>query len=583
MSRRPVENAPGTLRGMPEAPHREGLAVSNNGQTALELRYDIDGEEFRVVVDDAEFSIGRSPNCSLTLSDDSVSRRHARITTTAEGWTIHDLESKNGIKVNTYRSEQQRLRDGDRIDVGGVRLYVRIAAPRPTAIANVVFEADVDKRHHTEIIDVAHLDSLLSPGMPDPSDSSPLIAVANEFDESEPGLRLFSDAAEALISCETLDETLDRILQLVFDNLPAERGVICLYDEETRTTTPQVMRTRAGSSDEPIRISSHIANDVITRKASLLVNDPLRDERFGGAESVIMLNIRSAMCAPLYRQGRVVGFVYVDRQNAQDPFTTAHLHALSTLGILSAIAVEQSLLRDGLRREQDIRTRLTRYSSPAVVDRIIADTNQSATMATDEADVTVVFADLTGFTSMAEALAPAETVRVLNQVFERLTEGDLRVRGHARQVPRRRHDGVLRRAAAAARPRAARRGRFGANAGAARRAQLVLARPSDPDAHRHQLGRGRGRRHRLPAAQGLHRDRRRREHGQPSRIVGRPARRGRDRRRNLGARARTIRLRAARARPAQGQAPDRPALQGTRADRNLRHYAPRSFEPEEPP
>jgi len=420
MNRRP--QAPGTLSEPPPQRVGERTALPGDAPTSLELRYDVDGEEIRVAVSGSDFLIGRSPGCSLTLSDESVSRRHARIAPGPDGWTILDLGSKNGIKVNTYRTEQQRLRDGDRVDVGGVRLYVRIAAPRPTAAANVVFEADADSRHHTEMLDVARLDSLLAPAMPDPNDSSPLIAVSNAFDDSEPGLRLFTEAAEALISCDSLDETLDRILQLVFDNLPAERGVICLYDEETGQTTPQVMRTSAGSSDDPIRISSHIANDVVSRKASLLVNDPLRDERFGGAESVIMLNIRSAMCAPLYREGRVVGFVYVDRQNAQDPFTTVHLHALSALGILSAIAVEQASLRDGLRREQGIRARLTRYSSPAVVDRIIADANESATMATDEADVTVVFADLKGFTSMAEALQPAETVRVLNQVFERLTE-----------------------------------------------------------------------------------------------------------------------------------------------------------------
>jgi adenylate cyclase len=419
---RPRKAALGTLAQAAVGPQSEGISLHSDALIALELRYDEDGDEVRVEVTGENFLIGRGPSCSLILTDESVSRRHAQISWSAKGWTISDLGSKNGIKVNTYRAVQQLLHDGDRIDVAGVRLYVRMAAQGQTARANVVFETD-DTRRHTEVFDVARLDSLLgTPESPKLGESSPLIAVSNDFDDAEPGLRLFSDAAESLISCDSLDETLERILELVFDNLPAERGVICLYDEENEETSPQVMRTREGSSHEPIRISSHIANDVITRKQSLLVNDPLRDERFGGAESVIMLNIRSAMCAPLYRRGRVIGFVYVDRQSTQDPFTTTHLHALSTLGILSAVAVEQASLRDGLRREQDIRTRLARYSSPAVVDRIVSDSSESATMSTEEADVTVVFADLTGFTTMAETLEPGETVRVLNQVFERMTE-----------------------------------------------------------------------------------------------------------------------------------------------------------------
>jgi adenylate cyclase len=394
----------------------------------LQLRYELDGEEFQVLVDNKDFLIGRAPSCSLVLADESVSRRHARITCDGANWTLSDLSSKNGIKVNTYRAAQQRLRDGDRIDLGAVRLYVGLTASRVPVPADVVFEASEDRGRRTEIIDVAQLDSLLASrdvaGGISQLRASPLDSDGSSDinEEAASGLRLFGDAAEALISCDSLDETLDRIMELVFRNFPVERGVICFYDEETNTTVPQVMRTLAGKGGEPIRISSAIANDVIQRKQSLLVNDPLLDERFGGAESVIALNIRSAMCAPLYREGRVNGFIYVDCQSVDDGFSSAHLEALSALGILSAVAVEQTSLRDHLRSEQEMRARLSRYSSPAVVDRILDGSSEAGGMATDEADVTVVFADLCGFTSMAEALRPAETVRMLNQVFERLTE-----------------------------------------------------------------------------------------------------------------------------------------------------------------
>jgi adenylate cyclase len=199
--------------------------------------------------------------------------------------------------------------------------------------------------------------------------------------------------------------------------------VICLYDAESDVTTPKVMRTAEGIPDEPIAISSNIANDVIRRRQSLLVQDTRLDERFGGADSVILMNIRSAMCAPLYRQGNVVGFVYVDRQSAQRPFSATDLHALSTLALLSAVAVEKAALRDGLRREKEVRSHLARYSSPAVVDRIVEQSEVAARgMSADECEVTVLFADLTEFTAMAESMKPAQVVQMLNSVFERLTE-----------------------------------------------------------------------------------------------------------------------------------------------------------------
>ena len=135
-----------------------------------------------------------------------------------------------------------------------------------------------------------------------------------------------------------------------------------------------------------------------------------------------MMDIHSAMCAPLLREGNVSGYIYVDRQSSAHPFDMEQLQALSTLALLAAIAVEQASLRDDVRREQERRGRLARYSSPAVVERILeAPGSATSLMVADEGEISVVFADLTGFTTMAERLPPSEVVLILNQVFERLT------------------------------------------------------------------------------------------------------------------------------------------------------------------
>ncbi|MFT5443583.1 MAG: adenylate cyclase, partial [Myxococcota bacterium] len=234
-------------------------------------------------------------------------------------------------------------------------------------------------------------------------------------------LRLVSDAAETLLSCESLDQTFDHILALVFNSLPVERGVICLYDESEDRIEPKVMRNLEGRPDDQIIISSQIARSSINEKRAILVQDAHADQQFGGADSVIMLDIRSAMCAPLYRDGRVIGVIYVDRTSPREHFEKEHLQALSALAILSAVAVEQSILRDNIVREKEIRARLSRYCSPAVVDRITS-TEEAVQreMVSDEGEVSVLFADLTDFTAMAENLRPREVILVLNQIFERL-------------------------------------------------------------------------------------------------------------------------------------------------------------------
>jgi adenylate cyclase len=386
------------------------------------------------ILGDRSVTLGRSPECDLVLNHESVSRAHARFTREGDSWMIVDLDSKNGVRVNTYRIEEQKLRDGDRIDLGTARLYVEIGPDVPQATqANVVWGVDDAPSLHTEVLEMSGLSELraVDPGTSDSAEPSggPSLSESLQLfgDASAPEagklLRLVSDATETLISCDSLDQTLDRILALVFSNLPAERGLICLYDEATDETTPKVMRTLDGVPEEPIHISSNIARNVLERKQALLVKDSQMDERFGSAESVIMMQIHSAMCAPLYRDGRVAGFIYVDRQSTSEPFDTPHLHSLSALAMLSAVAVETASLRDNIRHEQEMRARLARYSSPTVVERILqAPGSAERGMVADEHEVTVLFADLTGFTGMAEDMRAADVIRILNRVFERLTE-----------------------------------------------------------------------------------------------------------------------------------------------------------------
>jgi adenylate cyclase len=425
----------------------EALDNAAESGPVCRLRYRSQGEEREVVVGETPLLIGRAQDCDLMLQHESVSRHHARITPSDHGWTITDLDSKNGIKVNTFHTARQRLNDGDRIDLGSMRLLVSIGPGSFTSPPRVVFEDSQEPRLQTESIDMGQLDSLLSQRDAASEPTRTALAPVEEDGAEEPlsglvpgrrsntrqsgsvwaehlgPLRLFSEASVVLLAGASLDETLEQILALVFNNLPAQRGVICLHDEQTGVSEPKVMRTREGGADDPIVISTHIANDVIEHKQSLLVRDAPRDDRYGGADSIIRLKIRTAMCAPLVHDGRVAGFIYVDRQRPDRPFEIEHLQALSTIAVLSAVAVEQATLRDRIRREQESRARLSRYSSPAVVERIVQATGMAELgMVADEGEVSVLFADLTGFTSMAERMAPAEVVQVLNQVFERFTE-----------------------------------------------------------------------------------------------------------------------------------------------------------------
>ena len=73
----------------------------------------------RLVVASEGAVIGRSRDCDVVLDDAGISRRHAHIRPTAQGWTIEDLRSTNGVLLNGERLRgSQPLQIGDRIELG---------------------------------------------------------------------------------------------------------------------------------------------------------------------------------------------------------------------------------------------------------------------------------------------------------------------------------------------------------------------------------------------------------------------------------------------------------------------------------
>lgn len=112
-----------------EPPRATSPPVLDEGRTRIArpaqliLEEPLDGvEDFRV---EPLTSIGRTPQNQIQLDHLSVSRRHAKIALTDEGYVLEDLGSENGIFVNGDRLERRVLQDGDRILIGTVSMVFR--------------------------------------------------------------------------------------------------------------------------------------------------------------------------------------------------------------------------------------------------------------------------------------------------------------------------------------------------------------------------------------------------------------------------------------------------------------------------
>jgi hypothetical protein len=81
----------------------------------------------RLVVPAAGAVLGRSRECDVVLDDNGISRRHAEIRPTAGGWSIGDLGSTNGLRVNGRRVQGQApVQAGDRIEMGSTAIVFEL-------------------------------------------------------------------------------------------------------------------------------------------------------------------------------------------------------------------------------------------------------------------------------------------------------------------------------------------------------------------------------------------------------------------------------------------------------------------------
>ncbi len=72
-------------------------------------------------------TLGRSRDCDIVLDDSSISRRHAEIRPDGGGWTVADLGSTNGVRVNGRTvSGAAALRAGDRVELGSTEIVFEL-------------------------------------------------------------------------------------------------------------------------------------------------------------------------------------------------------------------------------------------------------------------------------------------------------------------------------------------------------------------------------------------------------------------------------------------------------------------------
>lgn len=306
----------------------------------------------RFEIRDKSLALGRDGSNPIRLHDNEVSRRHAELRHTPQGYRLVDLGSANGTFVNGDPIDQAPLRSGDQVQLGQTVMIFSegsLASEREmTRRVDLLSAASsADRSAIVRSIPVGDGSRMLR--APEATGEWLKVRLAN--------LAVMYQATQAISHIVDPDELLPRVLQLVFESIGADRGAILLVDDNDELAPKSVRWRGTEDPDDRVEISRTIVEFVRRQGQGVITSDATSDKRFGPAESIVGSGIREAICVPIQGRHTTLGVLYADtltrsevdleagrRKPPASRFTQEHLMLMVAIGHQAGLAIENTRL-----------------------------------------------------------------------------------------------------------------------------------------------------------------------------------------------------------------------------------------------
>jgi HD-GYP domain-containing protein (c-di-GMP phosphodiesterase class II) len=280
---------------------------------------------------------GRLGTLEIVLDDGSVSRRHAEVRRTENGWWVRDLDSTNGTYVNGVRltNGERQLHARDIVQFGKVAMMVELSEP-PAG----------DPSAPSDLIQVeAATSSSWEEGF------ERLLADRNHSPRAGEQLLALLRAGHHLVTTESEEELLHRILQDAVSVLDAQRGAIVLADNPEGALRLRALANGRNESPGRFHFSKKIANRCFGRGESILCSSVEEDLELKGQQSIAEGTMASVLCVLLRTPRKRLGVLHLDRSYWQKAFTVDDLHLADALAAHVSAGIECAAL---LRKQRDL-------------------------------------------------------------------------------------------------------------------------------------------------------------------------------------------------------------------------------------
>ncbi len=405
-----------------------------------------DGQIFNFPISKDTVRIGRSNDNNLILADNTVSRYHTEIQKRKNDYILADLGSYNGTRLNGKSIQKVFLKHDDKIQIGSSKLtFLLNGNSLDQAEDSVVLTTERDTGEDgQQIVRSSPLErhgqsqELLVPeGKNEEKRGKSDFALKKERFNSQEYLAelarnnkvlfVLYEISRHLNQIHDFNELLRKIMDLILMVIDADYGFLVLAGgSDGDNLIPVVVKhkTEHGKSKREIKASRTLIDKVINGKVALLTSNAMTDSRLDGAKSVMIQQIRSAICVPLWREDKIIGVIQLDSVRIDNQFNQDDLELLKAIGSQAAMVIEQSALNERIREEERMRNRLERFHSPQVIEMILKGGEETIDdiMESKELIATILFADIVGFTRLSETMPPREINIILNRYFSRMTD-----------------------------------------------------------------------------------------------------------------------------------------------------------------
>jgi sigma-B regulation protein RsbU (phosphoserine phosphatase) len=435
------------------------------------------GKPLNHLLSEESLIVGRGAGAGLSLADPFLSRQHSRFFRRGDRVFVEDLGSRNGTLVNGVAvSAPTEIAPGDVIEISGSIITVADSASpaaaaampgpaMPLAAAGLRRSEGAEPGLRRSEDAEGGLGQRRSEGSHEGTHEGTVFLRAADFLDSqeaaattgEQALRLYAERLKILNEVHqalgrpiSLDTLLELILDRVFDHLRPEQGVILL-----RRADGEMARaaSRSAAHRKDVFIESRSLMREVTEKGlAALVLDAQTDERFAGAESILISGVRSLVAAPLLDPdgGAPLGMIALDSKLTHHQFSQEDLELLVCLASVAALHIrdvalaEQAAERRRLGEELALARRIQLALLPSrlpeiagyeihggnIPSRGVSGDYFTVTARRDGAELVLMIADVSGkgmaaslLTASLEALAagPIEDGLPPGEIFARLS------------------------------------------------------------------------------------------------------------------------------------------------------------------